>query len=113
MSVEKNKEVVRCWNEDILNGRQIEAFAEVLDENYTLHTLNMHGIEETKRHFADLFSRYPNWSLIIEDMVAEGDSVAVRMTYTDNKIAFMEVMSFYRLTAGKIVDDWYCSRDIK
>ena len=113
MSVAKNKEVVRRWNEEIINGRKIEAFAEVLDENYTLRTLNMRGIEETRRHFGELFRRYPNWRITKQDMVAEGDRVAIRMTYSDNEKAIMEVMSFYRLAAGKIVDDWYCSRDIK
>jgi predicted SnoaL-like aldol condensation-catalyzing enzyme len=109
MSVKQNKEIVRRWNEEIINGRKTEAFGEVLDENYTLHTLNMQGIEETKRHFTELFKKFPNWRITIDDMVAEGDRVAVRMTFADNEKAVMEVMSFYRLAAGKIVEDWYCS----
>ena len=82
MSAEKNKAVVRRWNEEIIRGRKIQAFAEVPDSNYTLHTLNLHGIDEAKKHCSELFRKYPE-------------------------------MSFYRLSAGKIVDDWFCSRDLR
>lgn len=114
MSLEQNKAVVRRWNE-ILNEQDLEAFDEVLHPDYTNRSsrkgpwtgTDIHGLEVTKTYFADAFQRTPTWKIAIDDLIAEGDKVAARMTWFEEGKPTMVAIACYRLTDGKIIDDWF------
>jgi predicted SnoaL-like aldol condensation-catalyzing enzyme len=119
MSVEKNKAVARRWNQEIMNGRQLEAFDQVLAPNYVNRSGSesswapgIQGLEEAKRYFGEAYQRMPDWQVILEDVIGEGDCVAVRGTFTNKGKPTANFIAWYRFSNGKIVDDWFCSRQL-
>ena len=124
MSVEENKAVVRRYYE-ILNETSsgvpeaMESLREVFAEDYT----NRSGtdgpwsvIMQGEPDPAD-FARW--WEtleatrrFVIDDIIGEGDKVAIRLTqFKKGKAAANQVVVF-RLSDGKIGDDWFCGRDL-
>lgn len=74
--------------------------------------------EKLKQHIKLFESAFPRYKLIIEDMIAEGDKVAVRATFQGiHRGEFMGIkpasreitisgMLIYRIVNGKIVEHW-------
>ena len=118
MSVEENKGVARRWNE-ILNGRKLEAFDQVLHPDYVNHSgsdsswaTTIQGLEQAKHRFGEVFQRSPGWQVVLEDLIGEGDLVVARGTFTNEGKPVANFIAIYRFSDGKIVDDWYCSRQL-
>ncbi len=117
-SVEKNKEIVRRWSE-YLNTGDLGIYDELAAPNYVVHqTTGDAGIKELKAIMPTLREALPDCRATVEDMIAEGDRVAVRYTIrgthkgtfsgipaTGNPVSFTGT-TFYRLAGGKIVEDW-------
>jgi predicted ester cyclase len=71
-----------------------------------------------KRHIMEFEVSFPKYELIPEDMIAEGDKVAVRARFkgthsgpmgdiqATNKKADMPAAIIYRIADGKIVEHW-------
>ena len=119
MSVEENKAVARRWNEEIMNGRQLEAFDQVLHSDYVNRSGSdrswaptIQGPEQAKRYFGEVFQRSPDWQVILEDVIGEGDCVAVRGVFTNKGKPVANFIAFYRFSGGKIVEDWFCTRQL-
>lgn len=105
---EQNKALVCQMFNDVWNKGQITAIG----------TFYAREMVATTTEFADsLFTAFAEWQLTIDDVVAEGEQVAVhwhstathRGAYlgvpaTGKRVAF-EGMSLLRLVGGKIVDD--------
>ena len=115
MSVEENKAVARRWNEEIINGQKLEAFDQVLHKDYVNRSGSdsswapiIQGLEQAKRYFGEAFQRSPDWHVVVEDLIGEGDLVAVRGTFTNKGKPTANFIAVYRFSDGKIVDDWYC-----
>jgi predicted ester cyclase len=59
------------------------------------------------------FAEHPTYRLSVDDIIGEGDKVAARLTsYEEGKPVGHSIV-FYRLSDGKIVDDWFCSTQIQ
>jgi len=115
MSAEENKAVVRRWNEECVSGQRLDDFDEVLHKDYTNHggvesswATVIQGLDAAKVYFEQAFREEPSWRVTIEDIVAEGDRVAVRVSFYVKGKPWANAMAFYRLAGGKIVDDWFC-----
>ncbi|CAA9461945.1 MAG: hypothetical protein AVDCRST_MAG58-2771 [uncultured Rubrobacteraceae bacterium] len=77
----ENKAVFRRFYEEIWNGGDLAAADELLSEDFVTHEvegtpyphreLYKEGVVETR-------TAYPDWTLVIEDLVAEGDRVTAR-----------------------------------
>lgn len=121
-AVDRNKAVVRRWLHEIWNEGRVDVVGELFAASYARHEGNDPnrgpGVvrklrEEYAAAFADLrFSE--------DDLVAEGDRVAIRWTATARHVGpFMGIpatgrtgtvvgMDFFRLEDGKIVESWPC-----
>lgn len=118
MSTETNKAIVRRYIEQVLNNQRHDLIDEFLVDTVELHgtgpsIIGRTAVVEWSAMFAAAF---PDWHTTIDDMVAEGDKVVVRITsngthqgemqgipatgkpYTQNAIVI------YRLTNGKIIE---------
>jgi ketosteroid isomerase-like protein len=120
MPVEENKAVARRWNEEIFNGRQLEAFDEVLHQDHTNRggsdsswAPTIQGLTQAKTYCMEMFQRDSNLQVSVEDIIGEGDKVAVRGTYYREGKPVGNLIAFYRFSGGKIVDDWPCTRWLK
>ena len=109
MSTEaKNKEVIRRWN-DIINDRKWGLVNEVLSEDYAHHMTGM-KLEAIRKALPEMFSD-STLKVKIEDMIAEGDKVAIRSTFIEEGKEPRSALAYYRLSNGKIVDDWFAIND--
>ena len=102
-----------------MNKRFIERYFEAIKKDKSLATLNQFIAEQPlKDHVAGYDAVLPGYWLKSDDMVAEGDKVAVRFTlHGTHKGEFMGVpptgkrVSFqgliiYQIKEGRIVDHW-------
>ncbi|GAG76326.1 unnamed protein product [marine sediment metagenome] len=114
MSLEENKEIVRRWIESY-NKHNLDSLDEFLAPDYIDH-IHHGGPEGVKQVFNMAFNAFPDWHESIEEMIAEGDTVWARLTYsgthtgeffglpaTGNKITATAV-AMYRIVDGKLVE---------
>ena len=116
MSIEENKAIVRRAFE-FFDWGELEAYFEFLAPEYVDHaTTRVLSLEQDKQFYTMFFSAFPDCSVTIEDMVAEGDKVAYRITVrgthkgefmgiapTGNKIEMINT-AIVKIVDGKFVE---------
>lgn len=119
MSVEENKANVRRLNDEVFNKGNLALVDELMAPNYVFHiTPEVKGPEGLKQYIATFRTAFPDLHITIEDMVAEGDMVAVRymmrgtfkgemagIAPTGKQMALPNV-AFARFKDGKQVEVW-------
>ncbi len=122
MSIAENK-ALACRSFEAFNQRDLSAADEIYAPSYVLHSpiapsdLPI-GSEGVRQQHADYLAAFPDAQITIEDLIADGDRVAVRVTVrgthqgtflgmapTGRWVA-LEAITIYRVDAGKIVEDW-------
>ena len=123
MSVKEIKALERRLYEEYNKGK--EAVLAVIDELYATDTIqhsstgqDIRGIKNYKQHVSEFSSAFPDLHFTIDDMIAEGDKVAMRITGTGtNKGAFrgipptnekvtVSMIQIDRFAGGKFVEGW-------
>jgi steroid delta-isomerase-like uncharacterized protein len=119
MSLEENKALVRKWI-DVNNTHSLELFDEFVAPDYVDHT-NKVDKEGLRQLFIMGFTGFPDWHETIEDIIAEGDKVWIRITYTGThtgefmgvaptgKNVTMKGVDIYRIENGKLIEYWHVS----
>jgi steroid delta-isomerase-like uncharacterized protein len=122
MSTVQNKEVFRQFVEEILNQGNMDRFDDLMATDFIEHEELPPGIPEgsegAKVLFNQLHRAFPDFKADINDLIAEGDRVVVRMTWTGthegefmgipatgNSIS-IEVIDIVRIANGKFVEHW-------
>jgi steroid delta-isomerase-like uncharacterized protein len=122
MSTEQNKALVRRLMEEAINRGNTslvdELFAPDFVEHEELPPGIPTGIEAVKTLFTMFHSAFPDFQIAIDDLIAEGDKVVVRSTWSGtHKGEFMGIpasgqsVSFgvydiIRMAGGKVVEHW-------
>jgi predicted ester cyclase len=123
MSVEQNKAVIRRLFEDIYNAKNVALIDELTTAYYVDHNPTPGldtGPTGLKQFVQVVAASFPDNRLTIEDMLAEGDRVAVRWTSynthtgepffgippSGNTAVFTGTI-IYRLVNGRIAELWY------
>lgn len=122
MSIEQNKAVFRQIVEEIFNQGNISLFDELVAPDFIEHEELPPGIpvgrEGAKVLFTQLRSAFPDFKAEIEDLIAEGDRVVVRMKWTGThegefmgipptgRSISIEVIDIVRFEDGKFVEHW-------
>ena len=121
---EENKQLVRRWFEEVWNKGRADAIEQMFDANGIAHGLSddpsnpIKGPKEFKPFHTLFREAFPNMTLIIEDMVAEGDRVAARCSVrakhegefrgrvgAGSPVEFTGI-TIVRIDKGKIVEAW-------
>ena len=120
---EENKAVSRRFVREVLNSKGMMKVAdEVLASDLLNHTLVKLGLprgpEGMKELVKSFLSAFPDLETTIEDIIAENDRVALRVTFkgtqlgtfrgispTGKKVAWTG-LAIHRLAGGKIVEQW-------
>jgi len=119
-TAETNKRVVRRIREEIVAEDDLEAVEEIFTEEAVVHgpVRDWRGREAIRQSFEVNREAFSDYSLTVEDMIAEGDTVAVRLTERgthDGELMGIEptgnefehqTMAFLRLADGKIAEWW-------
>ena len=123
MSAKEIKALERRLYEECNKGKA--AAMAVIDELYATDLVyhsstgrDIRGIKDYKQHVSDMYSAFPDFHFTIDDMVVEGDKVAVRLTATGthkgefrgipptNKKVTMWEIQIDRVAGGKFVEGW-------
>ena len=119
MSIE-NKTLVQRWFSEVWNEGRADAIDEMLADDAVIHGLgaNLQGPAEFKRFHSAYRDAYPDVTIDVDDLVAEGDMVAVRWsaigTHRGDGLGFPATgrrvqftgMVFVRIKEGRLVEGW-------
>ncbi len=116
--VEMNKNVIRRYL-DTWNRGDLEGLTEFWAPNLAHHTRHgSHGFADTRRIVTAIMQSFPDMKFRIEDMIAEGDKVVTRLTWSGTQTgAYMgapatgrritcALIGIARVSGGKIVEHW-------
>lgn len=121
MSTEENKAIVRHWFQTF-NDRDFPAEEAARSADFVVHVpgapapLDGQG---WKSFLAAFFTGFPDFRLVIEDMMAEGDRVAVRWVFRathegeflgippTGKQVNVPAIEINRVADGKIAEHWF------
>jgi steroid delta-isomerase-like uncharacterized protein len=121
MSAEENKVLVRCYIEEVWNKRNVAALDEFLASNYQRYTspnttpLNR---EAQKQRLAGIRTAFPDITLTLEEIYAEGDRVVFRSTIRGTHLNIFQgipstgrqvtvsLLDMVRVEDSKIVEHW-------
>ncbi|MGW1409675.1 ester cyclase [Streptomyces sp. NPDC002403] len=93
------------------NARDLTALEEILAEDFVSHPLGTTGVAAVSRAWSGLFAAYPEVRVAVEDMLVDGDKVAVRSVMhgvpgggtPDTGPTMMEI---FRVDGGRITELW-------
>lgn len=110
---EQNKASLRRLIDDVYNKGNMAVFDEIVAEGCILHDNEntIRSLEMAKRQIRMMPSMYRNYQMTIDDMIAEGNMVAVRVTFqgiyrrNDKKVIFPSI-GLSRFKDGKIIEAW-------
>ena len=118
---ETNKSAVRRLYERVWNLGELDVLDEIVTSDFVGHRSDRPddlGREALRQSVIALCEAFPNGKFTIEEMVGEGDSVAVRYTArathkgpfrelqpTGNEI-IVEGLALYRIEEGQIAERW-------
>ena len=77
---EQNKILVQRFYDEILNGRSLYVADEILSPDYIDHSAGAPGLGNFKTYLAMITSVFPDIKVTVEDLFADGDKAAVRLT---------------------------------
>lgn len=117
------KDFIRRFRNDIYDAKNLDRLDEYIAEDCLSHTPALpepgRGIDEYRKFTEMLHAAFPDAEDTIEDIVAEGDKVAVRIRMrgthegpfldlepTENEVD-VTGMVIYRIEDGKIAEDWH------
>jgi steroid delta-isomerase-like uncharacterized protein len=120
---EQNKAVVRRWFEEVWNQGCESSIDELFPADSVAHGLgdseqDVHGPEEFKTFVANIRGALPDTHISIDDILADGDRIAVRVTLqgthtgpglgvppTGRKVSIQGII-IVRLVDGRIREGW-------
>ncbi len=121
MSAEENKAFVRSYIEEVWGKKNLAALDEFLAINYQRHTspntipLNREG---QKQRLAGIHTAFPDITLTLEEIFAEGDRVAFRSTIrgihqnifqgipSTGRHVTVSLVDIVRVEDSRIVEHW-------
>jgi steroid delta-isomerase-like uncharacterized protein len=119
---ETNKKLVMDFVEQVKNQRQFDKMSEFFAEDYKENNQTVasfgKGVEGYKNFLGHLFTAFPDDTLKIELIVAEGDMVSYRATESGtHKDTFLGIpatgksatwteIQFFKIKDGKIIEHW-------
>jgi predicted ester cyclase len=127
MSTEENKARTRSAYDEFINKGNVAAVEEYIAPNYLGHVPGLppiQGVEGFKQFITMLETAFSDRHVTIEDMVAEGDKVAVRYsqsgTHTGELMGLPPTgkqvrwtgMAILRIADGKAVEQWISNDDL-
>ena len=116
----ENKTLVQRWFVEVWNKGRAAVISEMLADDAVIHGLgaDLHGAAEFQRFHSAYRDAYPDVTIEIDDLVAEGDIVAVRWsasgTHRGDGLGFAATgrhvqfsgMTFVRVADGRLAEGW-------
>jgi predicted ester cyclase len=109
MSKEENMALIKEYYANVLNGNKLDLIDIYFSENYVSHSWfkNRDGLGKA---LLDHRKVYPKIRFDLQDMISEGDRIAVRskITLIDNKNIkkVISEIEIHRIEHGQFVEGW-------
>jgi len=118
--MDEPREVVRRFLEDVWSRGDLDACDQLINADHVHHfgARDIRGPDGVKALVAGLRQTFPDLRIDVDDVIAEGDKVAVRMTLrgtdrggfmgqapTSNSVSY-EAVDFFRVANGKLIERW-------
>jgi steroid delta-isomerase-like uncharacterized protein len=120
MSNATNKAIVRRYFEEVFNQQRHDLIEEFLADEFELHFSGLPpGVDAVKDWYTAMVTAFPDGQLSIDDVLAEGDKVAARTSFSGTqqgemqgipasgkRASSMPSITIFRLANGKIAEGW-------
>jgi predicted ester cyclase len=110
MSTEANKATVERFYTACMNSGDVSAVDAIIAPDFIDLSYDLQGVNAVKQFIQDSRARFPTLNFTIEEMIAEGETVAVRWTgrgtHQNSRSATWTGMGFYHLRQGQIIYHW-------
>ena len=121
MTVQENKALVRRFIDEVFLAGRPESVDELVADDFTAHTwgANANGRDGLKAAIERVSTGLADTRMTIEDLIAEGDRVAVRLTSEARQVGeFMGLppsgktyrigeIHIFRIADGKVAEHWH------
>jgi steroid delta-isomerase-like uncharacterized protein len=119
---EQNKQIVRQFLDEVINGQRFDLFPELFDPDFVWHGGSFgdtRGLDEFAQVIEPFYKAFPDLRITVDDLFGEDDRVLARFTVTATHSGeFLGVpptgkqvtwtgQPIYRLADGKIVEEWF------
>ena len=117
MSTESNKAVVRRFIAEVWNAGNLDAADDLVHPEYAISGIGT-GPDAVRHNVSIYRTAFPDLECVVEQLVAEGDWVAVRLTLrgthlgplgdipATEKPVTMKELVFWRVESGKLCAIW-------
>lgn len=122
MSTELNKKVASQFIEEVINRGNLSVVDDLVAPDFLEHEELPPGMPAGREAFnqmpAILHGAFPDFKATINDLIAEGDKVVVRMTWSgtqhgewmgmppSGKAMSINVIDIFRMAGGRIAEHW-------
>jgi steroid delta-isomerase-like uncharacterized protein len=121
MPAQENKALLRQFIEEVFHKRNLDALDRFMAAEFVEHDplpVEASGIEGQKQFFAIFLSAFPDFHIVIDDLIAEGDMVVARQTFSGTHHGeFLGIaptgkqfsssgIDIARIADGKLVEHW-------
>jgi steroid delta-isomerase-like uncharacterized protein len=123
---EENEALVRRWYEEVWNQRDMDVVDDILADDYVRYRAgipfaNETGIDDDLQWVEMILTEFPDVTFTIEDILADGDKVAVRTITSGTQMGPMtdmgnapaserqmtrENIAIWRVACGKLAEQW-------
>lgn len=116
MTIDEMKDFVRKHFDDLINKRKLEVCDVNFSEEFVEHGADMPpglppGREGTRKYVGGALERFPDLHVDVQDVIAEGDRVVVRNTWTGTDRTSGKTFQFsgiviWRIANRQLAERW-------
>jgi predicted ester cyclase len=118
---DENKRLYMRLANEVLNAKDLSVVDQLIDANFVEHVAGQRrqvGVEGFKAARQRRNVAFPDWHVVVEDLIAEADKLVVRATgHGTHKGEFMGIsptgkrinvgwIAIYRINNGKLAEHW-------
>ena len=127
LSLEDKRTIGRRFSEEALAQGNLDVIDTAFARNVVIHLFNppLHSHASLKNMLEQVHQTMSGHSVTIHDLIAEGDTVAVRHTYSatahhsqfgknppTGQPVHLEATHFFHFEQGKVAEVWICSEGV-
>lgn len=95
---------------EAINTQDIATLDELFDPHIIRHAMKEVGTESSRKALTNAFATFPQMRFVVEDLIAEGDKVALRVTVHGIPMPPGEplplIMEIFRIENGRVAEIW-------
>jgi predicted SnoaL-like aldol condensation-catalyzing enzyme len=91
---------------EAFNTRDFDAVDAIFAPDFFSHPLQLAGVEHIKEAWKAIAEKFPEMRTVVEEVVAEGNRVALRSTVSGLATEDFTLMEMFRVADGRIAELW-------